>query len=58
MAAAVWAHPVSSCDAGGRRITSKLTVARIVQDTVPGIGVGCSPQQCHCLALWAALHNC
>jgi len=49
--------PASSCDAGGQRIASKLAVTRIVEDTVPGVGVGCSPQQRNCLTLWAALHN-
>jgi hypothetical protein len=58
MAAAVGVLPVSSRDAGGCRVASKLAVARIVEDTVPGIGVGRSPQQCHCLTLWAALYNC
>jgi hypothetical protein len=58
MVAAVWVLPVASCDTGGCRVASKLAVTRIVEDTVPRIGVGRSPQQRHCLTLWAALHNC
>jgi len=58
MVAAVWVLPVSSCDTGGCRVASKLAVTRIVEDTVPRIGVRCRPQQRHCLTLWAALHNC
>lgn len=58
MVAAVWVLPVSSCDTGGCRVASKLAVTRIVEDTVPRIGVGRRPQQRHCLTLWAALHNC
>jgi len=58
MVAAVWVLPVSSRDTGGCRVASKLAVTRIVEDTVPRIGVGRRPQQRHCLTLWAALHNC